>query len=129
MMSAAGNNGRIKNTRGEDTSMNFRRISELTKRDIVHGVHMGEVHLENLMITFVNLDEGAVVPEHSHPHEQITVVISGSLRFSLADEERIIDAGCAVTIPSNVRHSAVAVGGPCIAYDSWSPVREDYIIK
>ncbi|RPI96097.1 MAG: cupin domain-containing protein [Spirochaetales bacterium] len=107
---------------------NFAIISNLRSREIAPGVVMRSAHLEKVMVTFVDLGEGAVVPEHSHHHEQITVVISGKLRFRLGEEEALMGPGEAVTIPSGVRHAAVAEGGPCVAYDCWSPVREDYVL-
>ncbi len=107
---------------------NFAVISKLPSREIAPGVIMRSVHLEKAMVTFVDLEEGAVVPEHAHPHEQITVLISGTLRFRLDDEERVMAPGEAVTIPSGTKHAAVAEGGPCVVYDCWSPVRDDYVL-
>jgi len=106
----------------------FATISDLPSREIAPGVLMRSVHLENVMVTFVEIREGAVVPEHSHPHEQITVVISGRLRFRLGGSERLMRAGETVAIPPGYAHSAVAEGGACVVYDCWSPVRKDYIL-
>ncbi|HSV98177.1 MAG TPA: cupin domain-containing protein [Spirochaetota bacterium] len=107
---------------------NFAIIFKLPTKEIAPGVIMRSVHLDRVMVTFVDLGEGAVVPEHSHPHEQITVVISGKLRFRVGEEETVMGPGEVVTIPSGIRHAAVAEDGPCVAYDCWSPVREDYVL-
>lgn len=109
--------------------MKFFTISELPQKEIMKGISLKSVHLHNLMVTFVTLESGAVLPEHSHEHEQISVIISGVLRFSVEGEERIVSAGQAVCIPSNALHGAEVIEGPCIVYDSWNPVRTDYIIK
>ena len=109
--------------------MKFFEISGLPHREMLPGITLKSVHLDNLMVTFVTLAAGSVLPQHSHPHEQISVIISGSLRFSVEGEERIVSAGHAVCIPSNALHGAVVVEGPCVVYDSWSPVRSDYILK
>ncbi len=106
----------------------FATISDLPSKEIAPGVLMRSVHLEKVMVTFVRIREGAVVPEHSHPHEQITVVISGRLRFRLGESEKLMEAGETVTIPSGCAHAAVAEGGDCVVYDCWSPVRSDYIL-
>lgn len=115
------------NDRGYPMS-NFAIISHLPSREIAPGVLMRSMHLEKVMVTFVELDDGAVVPEHGHPHEQITVVISGRLRFRLGGDESVMGPGEAVAIPAGARHSAVAEGGPCVVYDCWSPIREDYVL-
>ncbi len=109
--------------------MKFYKIAELPHKEVLQGITLKSVHLQNLMVTFVTLEPGAVLPEHSHEHEQISVVISGTLRFSLEGEERIISAGHVVCVPANALHGAEVIEGPCIVYDSWNPVRADYIIK
>jgi len=113
--------------RGE--TMKFFTISELPQKEVLQGITLKSVHLQNLMVTFVTLAPGAVLPEHSHEHEQISVIVSGMLRFTVEGEERIVSAGHVVRIPSNALHGAEVIEGPCIVYDSWSPVRNDYIIK
>jgi len=109
--------------------MKFFTLSELPSKEVLKGITLKSVHLQNVMVTFVTLAPGAVLPEHAHAHEQISVVISGSLRFSVEGDERIVSAGHAICIPSNALHGAEVIEGPCVVYDSWSPVRSDYIIK
>ena len=103
-------------------------ISELPQKELMPGIALKSAYLDNVMVTFVTLEQDVVLPVHSHPHEQITVVISGKMRFSVEDEEMIISAGHVVCIPSGAKHGAFVLEGPCVAYDCWSPVREDYIV-
>ncbi|TAL31124.1 MAG: cupin domain-containing protein [Spirochaetes bacterium] len=105
------------------------RIDELPGKTIAPGIMLRSVHLERLMVTFVTLGEGAVLPLHAHPHEQITVVIAGALKFTLEGEDHTLRAGDAITIPPGAKHAAAALDGPCTVYDSWSPVRDDYILS
>jgi len=44
----------------------------------------------------------------------------------IGDETRIVAPGSLFIIPPNVPHRAVAVGGPAVVLDVFSPVREDY---
>ena len=104
-------------------------IKELKSKELAPGVTLRSVYLTKAMVTFVDLAAGSVVPEHSHPHEQISVIISGQLRFRVDDEERLVKAGEVVVVPANARHGVKVVGGPAVAYDSWSPVREDYVLE
>ncbi|MCX7677996.1 MAG: cupin domain-containing protein [Spirochaetes bacterium] len=108
--------------------MKFFKISNLPQKEILQGITLKSVHLQNLMVTFVTLAPGTVLPVHSHEHEQISVVISGMLRFFVEGEERIVGAGDVVCVPSHALHGAEVIEGPCIVYDSWSPVRKDYIV-
>ncbi|MFO8058418.1 MAG: cupin domain-containing protein [bacterium] len=107
--------------------MKYKVISDLPCREMVPGITMREVHLEKVMVTFVELEEGAVIPPHSHEHEQISLIISGSLFFNVDGEERLVKPGEVVVIPSGVEHSVSAVSGPAVAYDCFSPVRKDYV--
>jgi quercetin dioxygenase-like cupin family protein len=103
-------------------------INDLASRELAPGVVLRSVYLEGVMVTFVQFEQGAQVPLHSHPHEQISVMISGSLLFTVGGEERTVKAGEVVLVPSGAEHGAKAADGPALAYDSWSPIREDYIL-
>lgn len=46
---------------------------------------------------------------HSHPHEQIIVVITGKARFTLDGEVEEINPRSAVLIPANVPHQVEAL--------------------
>jgi quercetin dioxygenase-like cupin family protein len=67
-----------------------------------------------------------VVPEHSHPNEQISMLDQGSLRFVIAGQEILVKAGEVLRIPPHVPHSAEALED-AVAVDLFSPVREDWI--
>jgi quercetin dioxygenase-like cupin family protein len=79
------------------------------------------------MLSVVHLEEGAVVERHSHPHEQMGFLVSGCFDFTIGDETRRLHPGDQWRIPSNIPHTVVAVGGPAVAIDVFSPVREDYL--
>ena len=40
-----------------------------------------------------------------------------------------IKKGQVMLVPSNTEHEAQALDEPVIAYDCWSPIREDYVIN
>ncbi|MGQ9572535.1 MAG: cupin domain-containing protein [Dehalococcoidia bacterium] len=80
---------------------------------------------DRLMIVEVAFDKGAVVPFHSHPHEQIGYLVSGRLLFELGDERRELAAGDSWLVPSNVLHQATAIESSLII-DVFSPPREEY---
>ncbi len=103
-------------------------IKDLPSKEVAEGVTLRSVYLDNVMVTFVDFADGAVVPLHSHPHEQISVMIAGKLLFTVAGEERTLSAGEALLVPSGVEHSAVAADGPAVVYDCWNPIREDYVL-
>ena len=106
--------------------MPFFKVKDLPATEMLEGVFRRAVYLDNLMLTFFDLEPGREVPEHAHPHEQITYVLEGEMVFTLDGETRTLRAGEGATIPPNVPHSGV-FPGPARVVDAWHPVREDYV--
>lgn len=91
----------------------------------VPGCRLRTPYGENLMLSYLEMEDGAVVPLHHHPHEQGGVLLKGRLELTIGEETRIVEAGSLFLIPPNVPHRAVAIG-PAVVLDVFSPVREDY---
>jgi quercetin dioxygenase-like cupin family protein len=106
--------------------MSYFRTDELPAAEMLPGVTRRAVHLDDVMITFFDFEPGAVVPEHHHPHQQITWIVSGAMEFDLDGEKRVLRAGDGVLIPPDAPHSAGILDEPCRALDAWHPVRDDY---
>ena len=101
---------------------------EAVTDDIARRLFTGE----RMMLAHVYLDKGAIVPKHHHDNEQLTWIVSGSLRFWIGDEgqdgyeERIVSAGEVMHIPSNVPHRAEALEDT-VDVDVFSPPRQDWL--
>ena len=96
-------------------------LNPLLDRRVISG--------ERMMIAQVLLKKGSVVPKHSHENEQITHIISGTLRFLLGDDqddEVIVRSGEVLLIPSNLPHSALALEDT-VDVDIFCPPREDWL--
>jgi quercetin dioxygenase-like cupin family protein len=106
--------------------MSFFTVRDLPSTEMLPGIVRRAVYLEHTMMTFFDFEPGSVVPEHSHPHEQITYVVQGAMEFRLGDETRVLRAGEGVCCPPNVPHSAAILDEPTVALDGWYPVREEY---
>ncbi|MFI5364219.1 MAG: cupin domain-containing protein [Candidatus Binatia bacterium] len=112
-----------------EASMNgFFRVEELPTK-VLAGIQLRSVHLENLMITFVDYPEGSSVAAHHHRHEQITYVLEGCLEVTLAGETRVLAPGDGVRIGANVEHSSRPVDGAAKALDAWTPVPKRYKVE
>jgi len=106
--------------------MSFFRVSELASKQLVEGLNCRAVYLDKLMMTFFDFAPRAVVPQHKHPHQQITFILEGEMEFTLDGETRVLRKGEGVTIPPNVEHDARVLDTPTMALDAWHPPREDY---
>jgi quercetin dioxygenase-like cupin family protein len=79
-----------------------------------------------VMIGRTDVEQGYLVPLHSHPNEQVTWVISGKWRFRLEGKTVEVGPNEMIFIPANVEHSAEAVE-TLVAYDIFTPPREDWL--
>jgi quercetin dioxygenase-like cupin family protein len=89
---------------------------------VVHTLATGE----NMMLCYVTLKKGAVLPEHKHVNEQASFVAQGKLRFNVAGREIECAAGSGLVFKPNEPHSAVVLEDSMVA-DSFSPIRQDYL--
>ena len=94
---------------------------------IFPGVDIHTTAGQGLMLSVVNFEPGAVVPDHSHPHEQMGIMISGRLEFTIGGLTKILGPGEIWRIPGGVVHKVVAREGPAVALDCFHPIREDYL--
>jgi quercetin dioxygenase-like cupin family protein len=82
-------------------------------------------HDGGLMQVEVAFQEGAVGALHSHPHEQIVMMIEGKLRLTVGDVDKTIVSGDIVVIPPGVSHEAQALEDT-VVLDIFSPPRPEY---
>lgn len=106
--------------------MPFIDIDSVKPLEVIPGCRMRAPFGENLMLSYLEMDDGAVVPLHDHPHEQGGMLLKGRMELTIGDEVRVVEAGSMFLIPPNTPHKAVAVDGPAVVLDVFSPVREDY---
>jgi quercetin dioxygenase-like cupin family protein len=82
---------------------------------------------DQVMVVQFRIAQGADVPVHTHPHEQVGHVVAGRMRFKIGDEERELGPGDGYSVPGGVPHGASGITDT-VAVDSFYPVREDYRI-
>jgi quercetin dioxygenase-like cupin family protein len=105
----------------------FTSLDALPGKEIAPGALMRPLAGAQMMFSCVDLADGAEVPMHSHPHEQLGVVLAGELEMEIGGERRAIRPGDVYVIPGGVRHGAKAKAGPVRVLDIFHPLREDYL--
>jgi quercetin dioxygenase-like cupin family protein len=98
-------------------------VTPLMARKIISG--------EKLMIARMNFKDGFLVPQHRHMHEQITQVLSGTIRFWFGEKKEVMMdllPGDVVVIPSDLPHEALMMGD-VEEIDTWAPPRQDWLDK
>lgn len=104
----------------------FPSKDELSRHQIFPGVQIATCSGEKMMLSFVELEPHAVVAEHSHPHEQVGMVLSGRATFFIGTEEKTLGEGDMYRIPGNVKHKVVVLDQPVKALDIFHPIRDEY---
>lgn len=107
----------------------FSDFKTMAGKSPLSGFMFKEVHLKNVMLTWVEMEPGSILPEHSHPHEQISLVVRGALELTVDGATRVMRQGDVAVVPSHIRHSGRVLEEPTVAVDAWNPIREDYINK
>ena len=91
------------------------------------GIERQMVVGERIMIVRFRFVPFLVTPEHRHPHEQMSLVISGRIRFFIEGVERIASPGDVLHFPSNCLHGATMMDEEVVLIDIFSPIREDFL--
>lgn len=104
----------------------FPAAEDFARHTIFPGVNLRTCSAEKLMMSLADLAPHAVVEEHSHPHEQVGIVLQGRAVFIIGGEQQTLQAGDVFRIPGHVRHKVVALDEPVKALDVFYPIRDDY---
>lgn len=62
---------------------------------------------------------------HYHPHDQVTYVLEGHIRFFAGSASKELGPGGVYTLPSNVHHGIQVLTPKAVLLDVFTPVRED----
>jgi quercetin dioxygenase-like cupin family protein len=100
--------------------------NEMTPETLNAHAARKAIHTERMTVARLALKAGAVVPEHHHENEQVTMLESGHLVFITGGDRLDVRAGQTLVIPPNVPHRVEALEDS-LAVDLFAPVREDWL--
>jgi len=104
------------------------RWSDMPAEQITPTTARKYLTADRLTVARFELKRGGVVPRHSHENEQVSCVLSGTLKFKMSGHDVLVGAGEVLQIPSWVEHE-VEVVEDTVVIDVFSPVRQDWIDK
>jgi len=105
----------------------FVRFDDVKAFELVAGVTGRPLFGAGAMLNLIELEPGAVVPLHSHPHEQLGIVLRGMQALVVDGVPHELGPMEGYVLPGGVEHSGY--GGPegALVIDIFQPVREDYL--
>lgn len=88
-----------------------------------------DVDSKNLLCQFVEVQYGSVGKEHSHPHEQISIILKGSCDYFVDGVPHHLTAGSWIVDPPNAMHYSIPTDPTQTVWilDVFSPTRPEFI--
>ena len=81
---------------------------------------------DSLMAVEVSFETGSEGAPHTHPHTQLSYVLSGSFRYSVEDESVVLNPGDSIVVPSGLVHGTVCLEKG-VLLDVFTPKRDDFL--
>jgi quercetin dioxygenase-like cupin family protein len=81
---------------------------------------------ERMTLALVELAPDSTVPGHRHENEQLGMVISGSVTFTIGHETRQLGPGGTWRIPSDTPHQVSVGPDGAVVIDIFAPTRTDW---
>jgi len=111
----------------------FIKTDDSPKLELAPGIEtflMTGFHGEKMMIVQHNIQPGSEAPLHSHPHEQVGVILEGRGRLTIDGESRFVERGDYYYMPGGVKHGVVNIDDAMLKMvEVFHPVREDLLEK
>lgn len=104
----------------------FGRLEDAGVLAIWDGVVARTVSSERLTLSVVELDAGAVIPEHAHENEQVGLLLAGSMRFRAGGESCDAVPGTTWAIPADVPHEVEVGPDGAVVVEVFAPPRADW---
>jgi len=107
----------------------IRPYEEIPLTKLTEGAFSHLLRGKNILVSFLTMNAHSVFELHSHPQEQIMIVIEGYCDEIIDGKIYRVREGDVLHLPPNVVHGAFIGDVDCKVIDIFSPVREDYIQK
>jgi quercetin dioxygenase-like cupin family protein len=102
--------------------------NELERDSPRAGIERVAFRGDNAMVVMNWLTPGMTPGPHSHPFEQIVIIVQGRTKLHIGEQVLELGPGAMVRVPPDVVHYAVPLGDEvCLNLDVFAPVRKDYL--
>ena len=112
-----------------ESALDYQHIDwgSVPAEQLAEGIERQMIWGERLMMCRLILQPQVVTAVHSHPHEQMTIVARGRVRFIVDGRDRIASTGDVLLFPPNIPHGATMLDEEVELIDIFSPLREDFL--
>lgn len=107
--------------------VNPEQASKFAQMEGLETTVLTGLHSERMMMALNATLPGHTVPVHTHPHEQIGMVLRGRGILRIGDDKQKVGPGDFYCIPGGVPHGDTCLGDEAfVMLDIFYPVREDF---
>ena len=101
--------------------------NDIVMEDLGEGVSRKILaHSDNMMSVEVHFEEGAIGALHTHPHEQLTYVLSGEFEFTIGNDTKVVKAGDTMYKEPEILHGCRCLKAG-VLIDTFTPMRKDFV--
>jgi len=101
-------------------------FAQTTPEIIAPGRTRYLAHSDDLMVVVIDFEDGPhAAPDlpHSHPHQQVTYVAAGEVRFFVDGEPHTLGPGDLITVPADAPHTIQLLTEHARLVDTFTPIR------
>ncbi|MFC9362824.1 cupin domain-containing protein [Rhodococcus sp. NPDC057014] len=102
-------------------------VKEMMGFKPVQGMDGRAVFGSHMQLTYVTFEPGTVVPVHSHPQEQIGLLLHGTATLLLDTGEVQLTELSSYVVPGEVRHGLMVGWEGAVFVEAFYPLRQDYV--
>ena len=110
--------------------MGFIKQQQEPRESIGEGRQRYLGHTDSLMMVVIDFHDGPTPepdPPHSHPHEQMSYVVSGELVVHIGKTSERLGPGDMFTVPPDEPHTVQLLTEHVRLVDCFTPLREDFL--
>ena len=79
---------------------------------------------EHMSLSRHTIQPNSVAPMHTHPNEQMGMMLEGEFEMKIGDKTRLLKKGDIYRVPPNVIHGGVTKGKVASIIEAFSPPRD-----
>jgi quercetin dioxygenase-like cupin family protein len=83
-------------------------------------------HDSELMMVVFRFEKGAAGALHSHPHRQVSYIISGKFEVQIGEQKKTLGSGDSYFVEPDAIHGVLALEAGSIV-DAFAPCRNDFL--
>ncbi|MGI9253725.1 MAG: cupin domain-containing protein [Thermomicrobiales bacterium] len=103
------------------------RYDDLPEFSPAPGLRLRMVAGDQMMSCWNRIDPNVTLAAHSHPNEQLGVIIEGAVTVTIGGETRRLTPGMAYVVPAAVEHDASTGPEGVLLIESFAPVRQGFV--